>query len=88
MSFPSILFGICLSILFGAAFHLWRGGGLMRFLFYITLAMAGFWAGQFIASTLSWTFDLYGDLHLLTNTVLCFAFLGIGYWLSPRQESA
>lgn len=88
MSFPAVLFGICLSIFFGAVFHLWRGGGLGRLIFYLLLATIGFWTGQAAASYLSWTFDLYGDLHLFTNTVSCFLFLAGGYWLSPRPANA
>ena len=88
MSFPSILFGVCLSVFFGAVFHLWRGGGLGRLVFYLVLAVCGFWAGQLAAAYFHWTFDLYGDLHLFTNTAVCILSLAIGYWLSPRQNKA
>lgn len=85
MSFPSVLFGFILSILFGSAFHLWRGGSLGRLIIYIVLSVSGFWGGHLIASSLGWTFDLYGDLHLLTGTVTCILVLSIGHWLGPRQ---
>jgi hypothetical protein len=52
MSLPSILFGVLLSTLYGAAFHLWRGGGLGRLVLYLVLGWIGFWAGQILASSL------------------------------------
>lgn len=82
MSLPSILFGVLLSTLYGAAFHLWRGGGLGRLVLYLVLGWIGFWAGQFIASRLGWTFASLGPLHLGMATITSFIFLGIGYWLS------
>jgi uncharacterized membrane protein YeaQ/YmgE (transglycosylase-associated protein family) len=82
MSIPSILFGVLLSTLYGAAFHLWRGGGLGRLVLYLVLGWIGFWAGQFIASRLGWTFASLGPLHLCMATITSFIFLGIGYWLS------
>jgi len=84
MSFPSILFGFCLAILFGTGFHLWRGGGLGRLILYIVLALVGFWGGQILAAYMGWTFDMYGDLHLLSATVTCLLGLSIGHWLSPK----
>lgn len=82
MSLPSILFGLLLSTLYGAAFHLWRGGGLGRLLLYLILGWTGFWVGQFIASKLGWTFASLGPLNLGMATITSFTFLAIGYWLS------
>lgn len=82
MSLPSILFGVLLSTLYGAGFHLWRGGGLGRLVLYLILGWIGFWAGQILASSFAWTFASLGSLHLGMATITSFIFLGIGYWLS------
>ena len=82
MSLPSILFGVLISTLFGAAFHVWRGGSLGRLLLYLVLGWIGFWAGQFLASRLGWTFASLGPLHLGFATLSSLALLAIGYWLS------
>jgi hypothetical protein len=82
MSLPSILFGLLLSTLYGAAFHLWRGGSLGRLLLYMILGWAGFWSGQFLASRLDWTFGSLGPLHLGMATFVSAVFLAVGYWLS------
>jgi hypothetical protein len=82
MSLPSFLFGFLISTLYGSAFHFWRGGGLGRLALYILLAWAGFWAGQFLAGRMGWTFGSLGPLHLGMATLVSLAFLALGYWLS------
>ena len=82
MSLPSILFGLLLSTLYGAVFHLWRGGSLGRLLLYMILGWAGFWSGQLLAARLGWTFGSLGPLHLGMATLLSLIFLAVGYWLS------
>lgn len=82
MSLPSILIGALISTLYGAAFHLWRGGGLGRLLLYLVLGWIGFWAGHFLADRFGWTFASLGPLHLGMATLAAIFLLGIGYWLS------
>ena len=82
MTVPSILIGVIISSLYGLAFHLWRGGGLGRLIFYIMLAWAGFWIGHLVGNYLSWTFLSLGPLRLWTATIGAIISLGIGYWLS------
>lgn len=91
MSTPVLLLGLVISTLLGAAFHLWRGGKAGRLLLYIILSWLGFWAGHLAASSLGWTFDLVGQLHLGTAAVGSLLFLFAGYWLSlvkvePRKK--
>lgn len=90
MTLPTFLFGVLLSTLYGAAFHLWRGGNAGRLLLYLLLAWAGFWVGQIAASRLGWTFLSLGPLHVGMASLTSFIFLGLGYWLSlfelDRQE--
>jgi hypothetical protein len=82
MSSPGLLIGFVLSTLYGAIFHLWRGGGSGRLLLYLILSWAGFWAGHFIAEYFDFTFDRLGELHLGAATIGSLLFLGVGYWLS------
>jgi hypothetical protein len=82
MSTPALLLGFLISTLYGALFHLWRGGSPGRLLFYLALSWVGFSAGQITANILGWSFDNLGQLHLLTASVGSILFLGIGYWLS------
>jgi uncharacterized membrane protein YeaQ/YmgE (transglycosylase-associated protein family) len=86
MSTPTLLLGLLLSTLFGAIFHLWRGGNAGRLLLYLILAWIGFWVGQFIGNLLKISFDIIGQLHILVATLGSWIFLGIGYWLSLVQE--
>ena len=82
MTLPSLIFGLLLSSLYGAAFHLIRGGNLGRLLLYLILAWAGFWAGHFLGGALGWTFAGLGPLNLGMATVVSLLFLVVGHWLS------
>lgn len=82
MTLPAFLLGLLISTLYGALFHLWRGGGLGRLLLYVVLGWLGFWVGQAAASQWQWTFASVGPLHLGAATLASLAFLGVGHWLS------
>ena len=85
MSLPTIVLGLILSTLYGAIFHLWRGGNAGRLLLYLILAWIGFWLGQFLANLLDFEFDLLGQLHILVATLGSLVILAFGYWLSLVQ---
>jgi uncharacterized membrane protein YeaQ/YmgE (transglycosylase-associated protein family) len=85
MSIPTLLLGLILSTLYGALFHLWRGGSAGRLLLYLLLAWIGFWLGQLIGNLFNVSFDMLGQLHLLFATLGSLIFLAIGYWLSLVQ---
>jgi len=82
MTIPALLLGFMISTLYGALFHLWRGGGAARFLLYLILGWLGFWAGHSLAARLGLSFFDVGPLHLGIATLCSLAFLGAGYWLS------
>ncbi len=82
MTFPTLIFGLLISSLYGAVFHLWRGGSLWRLILYLILGWMGFWLGQFLADRLGWTFASLGSLHLGMATLFSAIFLFVGYWLS------
>ncbi|MFN2152544.1 MAG: hypothetical protein ACK2T5_13155 [Anaerolineales bacterium] len=87
MTLPSFLIGIVISSLYGALFHLWRGGGLGRLVLYIILAWIGFWLGHFAGNALGWAFFSLGPLRLGMATVGAAVTLGVGYWLSLVERS-
>jgi hypothetical protein len=87
MNTPSLLLGILLSTLYGAGFHLWRGGNLGRLILYLILSWAGFWIGQMLASSLGWEFLSFGSLHIGPASLLSLTFLSLGYWLGKIERS-
>jgi hypothetical protein len=82
MKLPSILMGILISTLIGAAFHLLKGGGLGRLILYLLLGWVGFWTGQLAADQLGWNLWTIGQLHLGMAAAGSLLFLSIGHWLS------
>jgi uncharacterized membrane protein YeaQ/YmgE (transglycosylase-associated protein family) len=82
MTLPTLIFGILVSTLYGAAFHLWRGGSLGRLLLYLLLGWIGFWVGHLLATNWGWTFLSVGSLRLGMATFGSFLLLLVGYWLS------
>jgi len=82
MSTPALFLGVLLSTLYGALFHLWRGGNASRFLLYLVLGWLGFWIGHFIGEQFGWDFGNLGPLNLGVGTAMSFFFMGVGYWLS------
>jgi hypothetical protein len=83
ITIPALILGAVLATLYGALFHLWRGGGAGRLALYLILAWIGFWAGHLLGATLQWGFLKVGALHVGTATVVSVLFLLAGYWLSP-----
>jgi len=82
MTLPSIFIGLIISSLFGAVFHLWRGGGPGRLLLYLFLAWLGFWGGHALGIRWDWAFFSLGPLRLGTAILGSIVTIGIGYWLS------
>ena len=82
MTIPSFLLGLLISTLYGAVFHLWRGGGGGRLILYIFLAWAGFWGGHILGNLLGLTFSSIGPLRMGMATLGSILTLGLGYWLS------
>ena len=85
MTLPSILLGAIISSVYGALFHLLRGGNLGRLILYLLLAWVGFWVGHFFGAWLNWNFLAVGDLNVGMGTVISLVILGAGYWLSLVQ---
>ncbi len=82
LTLPTLLIGMLLSTLYGAAYHLWRDGGPGRLLLYLVLGWMGFWAGHFLAGSLGLTFASLGQLRLGAATLSSAVVLVAGDWLS------
>jgi hypothetical protein len=82
MTLPSIILGFFISSLYGAIFHLWRGGDGGKLLLYLIFSWIGFWLGQIVGDTFDFTIGALGPLYLGPATLGSLVILGIGYWLS------
>ena len=90
MTLPTILFAFLIALLYGAVYHLIRGGGFWRLLFYLVLSVSGFVIGHLIGIWRSWTVIPLGSLNLGMSTLGSIVILVIGDWLSrieSRRES-
>lgn len=82
MTQPAFLIGFILSTLYGAVFHLLRGGSIGRMIFYIILSWVGFWIGHYFGNSMNNTIGKLGTLQAVSATAGSFICLIIGYWLS------
>jgi hypothetical protein len=82
MTLPAFLLGIVFASLYGTIYHLVRGGGRSRALFYLLLGWAGFATGHWLAEARGWDFIVLGPLNLGFGTIGSYVFLGMGDWLS------
>lgn len=82
MNLATFLLGLLISTLYGAAFHLIRGGSLLRLLLAVGLSWLGFWAGHIAAAQTGLTFGSLGPLHLGPATLGSLVFLILGYWIT------
>ncbi len=82
MTLPAFLFGFLISTMLGAAFHLWKDGGVWRLLLYLALSGSGFWLGHALSLAVGWDFWKLGPLRIGFAIIGSVALLGIGYWLS------
>ena len=85
MTLPSLLLGIVLSTIYGAAFHFWKDGSLGKLLFYVILAWVGFWLGHVIGNLTGWHFAALGPINGGLATIGSAVFLFAGDWLSRVQ---
>jgi hypothetical protein len=82
MTLPTLLFGLLVALLYGALYHLLRGGGFWRLLLFFSLSVAGFILGHWIGIWRQWTFIPLGALNLGLSTLGSFMLLAVGDWLS------
>ncbi len=81
MTVPALLLAFLIASLYGALYHLLRGGGPGRLLFYLLLAWVGFGAGYFLGLWRGWRLVPLGPLDLGLSTLGSLFFLLVGDWL-------
>lgn len=82
MTIPSLLFALMIASLYGALYHLIRGGGLGRLLLFMIFGWTGFAAGHFLGIWRDWVFLPLGELNLGLSTLGSLFFLLVGDWVS------
>ena len=90
MTLPTLLFALLIALIYGALYHLIRGGGLWRLLLYLGLGILGFVVGHLIGLWRGWVFIPLGSINLGLSSVGSIVFLILGDWLSrieAKQES-
>ncbi|MBI3361130.1 MAG: hypothetical protein HY023_08470 [Chloroflexi bacterium] len=80
MTLPSLFFAAILSTLYGAAFHVWQGGGANRMLFYLIAAWIGFAIGHAVGGLAGVTFGAIGPLNAGTATLGSLLTLFLARW--------
>jgi len=86
MTLPAFLFGILVSTLMGAAFHLWKGGGFNALLIDLVVSWVGFWLGHIAGVTAGLSIGTVGPLRLGSAIVGAIIFLSLGYWLFQEEQ--
>ena len=82
MSTPSLLLALLIALLYGALFHLLRGGRFVRLLFYFLLSILGFIVGHLVGIWQGWVLFPLGALNLGLSTIGSVVFLFVGDWLN------
>ncbi|MEO8354422.1 MAG: hypothetical protein ABI621_00765 [Chloroflexota bacterium] len=90
MTLPSLLFALLIALLYGASYHLIRGGGFWRLLLYLGLGLFGFVMGHLVGLWRGWVWIPLGQINLGVSTFGSILVLVLGDWLTRidvRQES-
>jgi NhaP-type Na+/H+ or K+/H+ antiporter len=78
---PGLALSVLIATAYGAAFHLWRGGGSGKLLRYLMAAWGGFALGQVIGWLGGWEFWVLGQVHMAEGTLGSLALMLITHWL-------
>ena len=85
---PGLALSVLLATAFGAAFHLWRGGGYSMLVRYLLAAWGGFALGQLAGWLGGWEWAMVGQVHLLEGTLGSGLVLVIVHWLTASPSTA
>jgi hypothetical protein len=86
MTLPAFLFGVLISTLMGAAFHLWKGGSFSMLMIDLVVSWVGFWLGHFAGVSAGLAIGTLGPLRLGSAIVGAIIFLSLGYWLFQEEQ--
>ena len=82
MTIPSLIFAFLIASLYGALYHLIRGGGLGRLLLFLILGWVGFALGHLIGVWQGWLLFPVGELNWGLSTLGSLVMLVAGDWIS------
>ena len=82
MTIPTLLFALLIALLYGALYHLLRGGGGWRVFLYLVLSVFGFAVGHLVGLWQGWGFMQLGSLNFGMSTAGGILILVVGDWLS------
>jgi len=82
MTLPAFLIALLIAFLYGALYHVFRGGGLWRLIFYLGLSALGFTVGYLIGYWLGLPLIPIGSMDLGSASIGSLIFLVGGDWLS------
>ena len=81
MTLPSLLFALLVALLYGALYHLIRGGSFWRLLLYLGLSVLGFTAGHIVGLWRGWMLIPLGPLNFGLSSIGSVVILILGDWL-------
>ena len=81
MTLPTLLLALLIALLYGALYHLMRGGGFWWLVLYLGLSLIGFFVGHLIGVWRGCFFFPLGMLNLGMCSLGSLFFLLFGDWL-------
>ncbi|HLO18004.1 MAG TPA: hypothetical protein VK206_24450 [Anaerolineales bacterium] len=87
MTLPTLLFALLIALIYGAIYHLIRGGGFWRLILYFSLSIFGFIIGHLLGIWRGWVFIPLGSLNLGPSSLGSIIVLIVGDWLSRIEVS-
>ena len=82
MTIPSLIFALLIASLYGALYHLIRGGGPGRIFLYLLFSWVGFAIGHLVGVSQEWVLIPLGQLNVGLSTVGSLIFLLLGDWIT------
>ena len=90
MTLPTLLFALLVALLYGALYHLIRGGSFGRLLLFFILSSIGFAIGHLVGLWRGWIWIPLGAINLGLSSIGSLLTLIFGDWLTRiegREES-
>ncbi len=87
VTLPATLLGLVIALMYGAVYHLIRGGSIWRLFLYLGLSLFGFLAGHLIGIWRGWVWYPIGSLNLGLSTIGSLVILILGDWLSRGEAN-
>ena len=81
----TLLLAATLATIYGAGFHLWRGGGARRLALYLLAGWLGFALGHLLGNALGLHLLMIGPLNFLTATLGSALALGLAHFLAISE---